>query len=68
MDEDVGPSRERDDLLGSLAGKNDQTIAEYTEPGSILLAGLRRSSYENACEPVTLPKILGNASIRIGTP
>ena len=40
MNQNIGPSRERDDLIGGLAGQNDQSFTVPAELGTVTLAGL----------------------------
>ena len=68
-----GPGRrrggsERDDLLGGLAGQDDQSIAVPTELGAVTLAGLGRAADQDAAGVGPRSKTCGSASIRIGTP
>ena len=48
VDQHVGPSTQRDDLLRGLAGQHDQPVAVFAELAPILLAGLGRASHEHA--------------------
>src|SRR5271157_2234893 len=61
MDQDIGAARQRDNLIGGLAGQDDQSLAVPTELGTVTLARLGGTAGQDS-------KIRGNASIRIGTP
>ena len=48
MDQDVGAAGQRDDLLGGLAGQDDQPVAVRAELGPVALAGLGRAADQHA--------------------
>ncbi len=69
MNENIGAASQADDLLGSLAGQDDQAIGEFPELGLVALARFDRAPptrTHRAREFVA--KMRGRASIRIGTP
>ena len=68
MNEHIGAASQPDDLVGSLAGQDDQPIGEFPELGLVALARLDRAANENASRRGFAAKMRGRASIRIGTP
>src|SRR5271157_4016171 len=48
MDQDIGAARQRDNLIGRLAGQNDQSLAVPAEPGTVTLARLGGTADQNA--------------------
>ena len=69
VDQDVGAAGQRDDLLGGLAGQDDQPIADRAElrRGSARPPRRGRPRARNAPR-ARRAKTRGKASIRIGTP
>ena len=51
MNENIGAASQADDLLGSLAGQDDQAIGEFPELGLVALARFDRAANENASRP-----------------
>ena len=69
MDQDVGPSGQRDDLLGGLTGQDDQAGRRTGRAGRGSARRPRRDRRPGRSgRRARDSKILGRASIRIGTP
>ena len=69
MDQHVGPPGQGDDLLGGLAGQDDQAVAVLAELRPVALARPRPARRPGRNAPRgRRRRPSGKASIRIGTP